>query len=78
MIREKAGIKKGSGKPHTDKVGTISLADVEEIAKAKMDQLNAIDLAGAITTVAGTARSMGVTVDDGENGATMKAERKED
>jgi large subunit ribosomal protein L11 len=77
MIREKAGIKKGSGKPHTDKVGSISLADVEEIAKAKRDQLNAIDLAGAIKTVAGTARSMGVTVDDGENGATMKA-RKED
>lgn len=62
LIREKAGINKGSGKPHSDKVGKISQADVEEIAKQKMDTLNAIDEAGAAKVIAGTARSMGVEV----------------
>ena len=62
MIREKAGIKKGSGRPHTDKVGKITWAQAEEIAQAKMEQLNAVDVAGAAKTVAGTARSMGVEV----------------
>jgi len=64
MIREKVGIKKGSSKPHTDKVGTITRAQLEEIAEAKRDQLNAIDLEGAIKVIAGTARSMGVDVKD--------------
>ena len=64
MIREKAGIKKGSGKPHTDKVGKITRAQAEEIAKAKMDQMNANDLEAAVKIVAGSARSMGVTVED--------------
>ncbi len=63
-IREAAGIKKGSGKPHTDKVGSITKAQLEEIAKSKMEQLNAISLDGAMKTVAGTARSMGVEVKD--------------
>lgn len=63
MIREKIGIKKGSGKPHTDKVGKISRAQLEEIANAKMEQLNANDLDAAVKVVAGTARSMGVTVE---------------
>ena len=62
MIREKIGIKKGSGKPHTDKVGKITRAQLEEIANAKMEMLNAIDLEGAVKTIAGTARSMGVEV----------------
>lgn len=62
LIREKAGIKKGSGKPHTDKVGKISRAQLEEIAEIKKDQLNAIDLDGAVKVIAGTARSMGVEV----------------
>lgn len=62
MIREKAGIKKGSGKPHTDKVGKLSNAQLEEIAEAKMEQLNAIDLEGAKKIVAGSARSMGVEI----------------
>lgn len=62
-IREAIGIKKGSGRPHTDKVGTITRAQLETIAEAKMDQLNAIDLDGAVKTIAGTARSMGVTVE---------------
>ena len=64
MIREKIGIKKGSGKPHTDKVGKITHAQLEEIAQAKMGQLNAIDLEGAIKVIAGSCRSMGVEVTD--------------
>ena len=64
MIREKAGIQKGSGKPHTDKVGKITRAQLEEIAEIKKDQLNAIDTDGAVKIIAGTARSMGVEVTD--------------
>ena len=64
MIREAAGIKKGSGKPQSDKVGKITRAQAEEIAKAKMKFLNANDLEAAVKTVAGTARSMGVTIED--------------
>lgn len=63
LIREKIGIQKGSGKPHTDKVGKITRAQLEEIAEIKKDQLNAIDLEGAIKVVAGSARSMGVEVE---------------
>jgi large subunit ribosomal protein L11 len=63
MIREKIGIKKGSGKPHAEKVGKITRAQLEEIAQAKMDQLNANDLDGAVKVIAGTARSMGVEVE---------------
>ena len=63
MIREKIGIKKGSGKPHTEKVGKISRKQLEEIAETKMKQLNAIDMDGAVKVIAGTARSMGLTVD---------------
>ena len=64
LIREAIKIDKGSGKPNTDKVGKITRAQLEEIAKVKMDQLNAIDLDGAVKVVAGTARSMGVEVVD--------------
>ena len=63
LIREKIKIQKGSGKPNLEKVGKISRAELEEIAKAKMDQLNAVDLDGAVKIVAGTARSMGVEVE---------------
>ena len=62
MIRERAGIKKGSAKPHTDKVGKISRAQLEEIAEIKKDQLNAIDVDGRVKVIAGTARSMGVEI----------------
>ena len=64
MIRAAIDIQKGSAKPHTDKVGKITRAQLEEIAKAKMGQLNAIDLEGAVKVVAGSARSMGVEVVD--------------
>ena len=64
MIREKAGIQKGSGVPHTDKVGKLTKEQLKAIAEAKMDQLNAIDIEGAMKVVAGSARSMGVTIDE--------------
>ncbi len=62
MILEKIGVKKGSGKPHSDKVGTISQAQLEEIAQVKMGVLNANDITSAAKVIAGTARSMGVEV----------------
>ena len=64
LIREAIKIDKGSGKPNTDKVGKITKAQLQEIAEKKMDQLNAVDIDGAIKIVAGTARSMGVTVEE--------------
>lgn len=63
LIREAIGIKKGSGKPHTDKVGTISKDQIRAIAEKKMDVLNANDIDAAMKVVAGTARSMGVEVE---------------
>ena len=63
LILEKIGVKKGSGKPHSDKVGKITRAQLEEIAKEKMNFLNANDVDGAVKVIAGTARSMGVTVE---------------
>ena len=63
-IHAKIGIKKGSGKPHIEKVGKITRKQLEEIASEKMDQLNAIDMDGAVKVIAGTARSMGVEVTD--------------
>ena len=64
LIREAIKIEKGSGKPNVDKVGKITKAQLQEIAEKKMDQLNAVDIEGAIKIVAGTARSMGVTVEE--------------
>ena len=64
MIREKIGIQKGSGKPHSEKVGKISRAQLQEIAEAKKDLLNANDIDAAVKIVAGSARSMGVEVTD--------------
>ncbi len=63
LIREKIGIKKGSGKPHSEKVGKITRKQLEEIAEIKMKMLNANDLDSAVKVIAGTARSMGVTVE---------------
>ena len=62
LIREKIKLDKGSGKPNTEKVGKITMAQIKEIAEIKKDQLNAIDEAGACKIIAGTARSMGVEV----------------
>ena len=63
FIKKAAKIEKGSPRPHTDKVGTITRAQAEEIAKAKMKDLNAADLDAAVRIIAGSARSMGVTVE---------------
>ena len=54
---------KGSSRPHVDKVGKITRAQLEEIAKTKMEDLNAADLDAAVRIIAGSARSMGVTVE---------------
>ena len=62
LIREEIKIAKGSAKPNTEKVGKITRAQLEKIAAIKKDQLNAVDLEGAIKVVAGTARSMGVEI----------------
>lgn len=62
MIRERVGIQKGSAKANVDKVGKISHSQLAEIAEIKKDQLNAIDEAGRIKVIAGTARSMGVEI----------------
>lgn len=64
MIRAAISIKKGSSKPHAEKVGKITRAQLEQIAEAKKDQLNAIDLDGRVKVIAGSARSMGVEVID--------------
>jgi large subunit ribosomal protein L11 len=63
LIRKAIGIEKGSGAPNTAKVGRISRAQIEEIAKAKQPDLTAADLAAAMRTIAGSARSMGVDVE---------------
>ncbi len=63
LIREKVGIKKGSGKPHSEKVGSITRKQLEEIAEVKMNTLNANSLDAAVKVIAGSARSMGVTVE---------------
>lgn len=63
LIREAAGVEKGSGVPNKEKVGTINRAQVEKIAKEKMADLNTADLEAACRVIAGQARSMGVTVE---------------
>ena len=63
LIKKALKLDKGSGKPHLDKVGKITRAQLEDIAKMKMKDLNAADLDAAVKIIAGSARSMGVTVE---------------
>ncbi len=63
LIKKAAGVQKGSGIPHTNKVGKISMDQVREIAQTKMPDLNANDIDAAAKIIAGTARSMGITVE---------------
>ena len=63
MIKKAISLVKGSARPHTDKVGKITRAQLEAIANAKMKNLTAADLEAAVRTIAGSARSMGVTVE---------------
>lgn len=63
LLRKAAGIAKGSSTPHTNKVGTVTREQLEEIVKTKQADLTAADLDSAVRTIAGTARSMGITVE---------------
>jgi len=62
LLRKAAGVEKGSAEPHREKVGSVTRAQVREIAETKMPDLNALDIEGAMRVVEGTARSMGITV----------------
>lgn len=64
LIKKAAGLKKGSGTPNKEKVGKLTADQVREIATTKLPDLNANDVDAAMKIVAGTARSMGVTVED--------------
>ena len=64
LIKKAAGVAKGSGVPHTTKVGKITMDQVREIAETKKEDLNANDIDAAAKIIAGTARSMGITVED--------------
>ena len=63
LIKKAIKLDKGSARPHLDKVGTITRAQLEEIAKAKAPDLTAADMDAAVRTIAGTARSMGINVE---------------
>ncbi|MDU2558237.1 50S ribosomal protein L11 [Anaerococcus prevotii] len=64
LIKKAINLQKGSGEPNKNKVGSIKRSQLEEIAKTKMQDLNAASLEAAVSMIAGTARSMGVTVED--------------
>ncbi len=68
LLRKAAGVQKGSGTPNTDKIGTVTRAQLEEIATTKMQDLNANDMDAAVRIIAGSARSMGLDVEGMENG----------
>jgi large subunit ribosomal protein L11 len=63
LIKKAAGITKGSPRPHTDKVGTLTRAQAEEIAKTKQPDPTAADMDAAVRIIAGSARSIGITVE---------------
>jgi large subunit ribosomal protein L11 len=63
LIKKAAGVQKGSQRPHTDKVGKLTRAQCEAIATQKMPDLTAADMDAAVRTIAGSARSMGITVE---------------
>jgi large subunit ribosomal protein L11 len=64
LLRKAAGVEKGSGVPNKEKVGSVTRKQVREIAEIKMKDLNANDIEGAMKQVEGTARSMGITVEE--------------
>lgn len=64
LIRKAVGLEKGSGKPNREKVGSISRAQIEEIAKKKLPDLNTRNLEAAMRTIEGTAKSMGLNIVD--------------
>jgi large subunit ribosomal protein L11 len=62
LLRNAAGVEKGSPEPHREKIGSVTREQLREIAETKMPDLNALDVEGAMKVVEGTARSMGITV----------------
>jgi large subunit ribosomal protein L11 len=64
LLKKAAKIDKGSGRPHLEKVGKVTRAQLEEIAKTKMKDLTAADMDAAVKTIAGSARSMGLIVEE--------------
>lgn len=64
LLLQAAGVQRGSAKPSTDKVGTVTRAQVREIAETKMKDLNAVDIEGAMRQIEGSARSMGIVIKD--------------
>ena len=64
LLRKAAGVERGSGEPNRDKVGSITRDQLEDIARQKMKDLNAINIKGAIRQIEGTAQSMGITITD--------------
>ena len=64
LLKKAAGIEKGSGEPNKNKVGKVTMAQVKKIAEQKMPDLNAVDIDAAARMVAGTARSMGLVVEE--------------
>jgi len=66
LLKKAAGLKSGSGRPNTEKVGTVTRAQLEEIATTKMADLTAADMDAAVRTIAGSARSMGLVVEGDE------------
>lgn len=64
LIKKAAGVESGSGQPNKNKVGSISKAQLQEIAQVKMPDLNANDIEAAMNIIAGTARNMGITIKD--------------
>ena len=64
LLRKAAGVDKGSAEPNRIKVGKVTRRQVREIAEIKMRDLNAVDLDGAMRQIEGTARNMGITVED--------------
>lgn len=76
LIKEKLNIKRGSGIPQLRKVGTLSEADLREIAELKLPDLNANDVEAAMEIIAGTARSMGVSIEGREPKIEYKVTRR--
>ena len=66
LLKKAAGLKSGSSRPNTEKVGTVSRAQLEEIATVKMPDLTAADMDAAVRTIAGSARAMGLVVEGDE------------
>jgi large subunit ribosomal protein L11 len=68
LLKKILGLKSGSGTPNAKKVGKVSLTQLEEIAKSKQPDLTASNLTAAVKTIAGTARSMGIDIEESANG----------